>query len=71
MYLGVAWYDQEFFVERGGAGFSRMHQKSYQLIGVPQDAITIAHLLAADVAQFTAAEAAPESAAALTAGATA
>lgn len=68
--LGVAWYDREFFTERGGAGFSRMHRKVYEMIGVPPEAITIEHLLRADVAQFTPTEDAPDSPAALTAGAT-
>ncbi|WIM92487.1 hypothetical protein ACTOB_004429 [Actinoplanes oblitus] len=62
---------QEFFVERGEAGFSRMHQKVYEMIGIPPSAITIQHFLAADFARFTALETVPETPAALTAGATA
>jgi hypothetical protein len=69
VYLGVAWYDQEFFAERGHAGFSRMHKKIYEMVGIPESAITIAHFLSADLAQFTVVETAPESPAALTAGA--
>ncbi|GGN99817.1 hypothetical protein GCM10010112_93950 [Actinoplanes lobatus] len=70
VFLGVAWYDMEFFTERGGAGFSRMHRKVYELIGIPEDAITIQHFLCADVARFTATEDVPDSPAALAAGAT-
>ncbi|WP_433796998.1 hypothetical protein [Actinoplanes sp. CA-252034] len=70
VYLGVAWYDQEFFTERGGAGFSRMHRKVYEMIGIPESAITIEHFLCAEVAEFKATEDAPDSPAALTAGVT-
>ncbi|MBG0564018.1 hypothetical protein [Actinoplanes aureus] len=48
-----------------------MHKKIYELIGIAPEAISIQHFLAADVAQFTATETAPESPAALTAAATA
>ncbi|MBG0569159.1 hypothetical protein [Actinoplanes aureus] len=71
VFLGVAWYEQEFFTEGGQAGFSRMHKKIYELIGIAPEAISIQHFLAADVAQFTATETASESPAALTAAATA
>ncbi|MEV6304596.1 hypothetical protein AB0M02_34665 [Actinoplanes sp. NPDC051861] len=67
VFLGVAWYDAEFFIERGGAGFSRMHQVVYKHIGVKPEAITIQHFLAADVATFTSTEVVTESPGALTA----
>ncbi|MBO3742699.1 hypothetical protein [Actinoplanes flavus] len=67
--LGVAWYDKEFFLERGDAGFSRMHKVIYDQIGVPQDRITIEHFLAADQAVFTGLDNVPSSPGALTAGA--
>ena len=69
VFLGVAWYDPEFFTERGGAGFSHMHKKIYQRIGIAESAITIQHFLHAGVAQF-AATGVPDTAAVLTAGAT-
>lgn len=50
--LGVAWYSIGFFLDRGGAGFSYMHQRLYEQLGLQPGDITIKHLLAAEVADF-------------------
>ncbi len=41
--LGVAWYDRAFFDDRRGAWFGAMHQRIYQQIGIPLEAITVTH----------------------------
>ncbi|MEU1813242.1 hypothetical protein [Micromonospora aurantiaca (nom. illeg.)] len=50
--LGVAWYSIGFFIDRGGAGFSYMHQRLYERLGLSPDDITVQHFLCADVADF-------------------
>jgi hypothetical protein len=44
----TAWYDRAFFDDRAGAWFGAMHQRIYKQIGVPMEAITVQHFLAAD-----------------------
>jgi hypothetical protein len=43
--LGVAWYDEEFYRDRRVAWFGPMHQRIYQQIGVPLEAIEVTHYL--------------------------
>jgi len=50
--LGVAWYSIGFFRDRGGAGFSHMHQRIYEKLGLTPDDITVKHFLSADVGDF-------------------
>lgn len=50
--LGVAWYSIGFFQDRGGAGFSYMHQRLYERLGLAPEDISVQHYLSADVAAF-------------------
>lgn len=50
IYLGVAWYDREFFDDRKDAGFGAMHRSIYKNIGVPLEEVRVAHFLAAEAA---------------------
>lgn len=43
--LGVAWYDLEFYNERKGAGFGRMHRLIYDEIGIKAEDVQIKHWL--------------------------
>ena len=47
IYLGVAWYNPEFFDDRSGAWFGVMHKRIYQQIGVPLEEVRVEHFLAA------------------------
>lgn len=52
VFLGVAWYDRDFFDDRKDAWFGRMHTREYQEIGVPLEEVTVQHYLAAELAQW-------------------
>ncbi|MGH8895528.1 MAG: hypothetical protein ACRDZ4_00565 [Egibacteraceae bacterium] len=41
--LGVAWYDEEFYLDRRDAWFGVMHRRAYAKIGVPQENVTVTH----------------------------
>ncbi|MGH8905359.1 MAG: hypothetical protein ACRD0K_02335 [Egibacteraceae bacterium] len=41
--LGVAWYDDEFYLERRDAWFGTMHKRAYAKIGVPLENVTVTH----------------------------
>ena len=57
IYLGVAWYDQEFFDDRKVAWFGAMHRHIYKKIGVPLEEVRVAHYLAEDAATWKPADA--------------
>ncbi|MEU3455297.1 hypothetical protein ABZ671_17125 [Micromonospora sp. NPDC006766] len=52
IFLGVAWYSQEFFDDRAGAWFGYMHQRIYKQIGVPLEEISVQHFLTAEKAAW-------------------
>jgi hypothetical protein len=52
VFLGVAWYDREFFDDRKDAWFGRMHQREYQEIGVPMGEVRVQHYLALKYADW-------------------
>lgn len=41
--LGVAWYDEEFYLDRRDAWFGVMHKRAYATIGVPLENVTVTH----------------------------
>jgi hypothetical protein len=43
VFLGVAWFDQEFFDERRDAWLGRMHTRIYADLGIPLEDITVTH----------------------------
>ncbi|MFF9897742.1 hypothetical protein [Streptomyces longispororuber] len=43
VYLGVAWYDEEFFKDRKDAWFGAMHRRIYDQLGIPLKDISVTH----------------------------
>ncbi|MEV0318150.1 hypothetical protein ACIBKX_07790 [Streptomyces sp. NPDC050658] len=43
VFLGVAWYDEEFFADRRDAWFGAMHRRIYADLGIPLEDISVTH----------------------------
>jgi hypothetical protein len=52
IFLGVSWYDREFFDDRRDAWFGAMHQRIYKAIGVPLEQVSVKHFLDLNYAQW-------------------
>jgi hypothetical protein len=41
--LGVAWYDEQFFIDKADAYLNPLHLGMYTSIGIEEGAITVSH----------------------------